>query len=140
MLFTFIAKGWGLSIRCLKNSSSTNTNTAPSQPSDPNPSAGATEQPTNITLSWNCIDPDGDLLTYKIFLGTSSNPPLVAENHTSTTFNSGDLDENTQYYWKVIANDNNGHEITSPIWEFTTASATGFWCSSSRNSYCNLFW
>lgn len=97
-------------------------NQPPSQPSNPNPADGATNVSTTPTLSWTCTDPDGDTLTYDIYFGTSSTPPLVASNHTSSSYNPGTLQYNTTYYWKVVAKDGKGGETAGPIWSFTTLS------------------
>ena len=97
-------------------------NLPPNTPSNPNPANGATGVDVDITLSWSCSDPDGDALTYDIYFGTSSNPPLVKSNHTSTTYNLGTLDYGTTYYWKVVAKDSKGGTTSSPVWSFTTTT------------------
>jgi len=99
------------------------SNTAPEQPSNPDPTDNATDVPIDKTLSWTCTDPDGDSLTYDIYFGTSSNPPLVKQNHTSNTYNPGPLSYNTKYYWKIVAKDGKGGQTSSPVWNFTTESA-----------------
>jgi len=71
-------------------------------------------------LSWSCSDPDGDALKYDIYLGTSVPPPLVMSNHTSTTYDPI-LENNTTYYWKVVAKDGYA-ETEGDIWSFTTVS------------------
>jgi len=80
---------------------------------------GATGVNINPTLSWTCSDPDNDALTYDVYFGTSSNPPLKASGITSTRYNPGTLSYSTTYYWKIIASD--GQATTSgPVWHFTT--------------------
>ena len=83
-------------------------NHLPAAPSNPNPVDNATDVPINVALSWSCSDPDGDSLTYDIYFGTSSNPPLVKSGHTSTLYNPGTLQYNTTYYWKIVAKDGRG--------------------------------
>lgn len=95
-------------------------NNPPNQPSDPNPLNGSIDQPLDLNLSWTCSDPDGDPLTYDVYFGTSNNPPLVADNRTTTTYNPGQLNNNIKYYWKIVAKDNHGASTSGPIWSFNT--------------------
>jgi len=95
-------------------------NNPPNQPTSPNPGNGAINQPTSLTLTWSCSDPDGDPLTYDVYFGTSGNPPLVSGNQTGTGYNPGQLNNSTTYYWKIVAKDNHGASTSSPIWNFTT--------------------
>ena len=95
-------------------------NQPPYTPSNPNPVDGATGVSTNADLSWTCSDPDGDSLTYDVYFGTSSYPPLVSSGQTSTTYNPGTMNSLTTYYWKIKAKDEHGEKTTGPIWDFTT--------------------
>ena len=90
-------------------------NNPPYPPSNPNPTNGATDQPLNLTLTWSCTDPDGDPLTYDVYFGTTINPPLVSGNQSSTNYDSRQLNEMTTYYWKIIAKDNQGTDISSAV-------------------------
>ncbi|MBO8166587.1 MAG: leucine-rich repeat domain-containing protein, partial [Kosmotoga sp.] len=94
----------------------------PEKPSNPNPSNGAQGIGINPTLSWECSDPDGDDLTYDIYFGTSSNPPLKKTGHTSKSYNPGTLSYNTTYYWKIVAKDGKDGETEGPVWSFTTTN------------------
>ena len=63
------------------------------------------------TFSWEqATDPDGDMVTYDLYLDTSENPAaLIAENLTTTSLELlENLDFETQYYWKVVAKDDKG--------------------------------
>jgi len=95
-------------------------NYPPYPPTNPNPSNGATAQPLNLTMTWTCTDPDGDPLTYDVYFGTSTNPPLVSSNQSNTSFNPGNLNTNTTYYWKIVAKDNQGHSTSGSLWNFAT--------------------
>jgi len=100
-------------------------NTPPNTPSAPNPSNHAASVNINADLSWSGEDPDnGDTVTYDIYFGTASNPPLVKSGHTSTSYDPGALSYNTKYYWKIVAKDNYGGTTAGPIWDFTTGSET----------------
>ncbi|MCX6671859.1 MAG: Ig-like domain-containing protein, partial [Euryarchaeota archaeon] len=71
-------------------------------------------------LSWTCSDPDGDPLTYDVYFGVSSSPPLIASNISATTYDPGTLSYETLYYWKIVAWDNHGLSTEGPLWHFTT--------------------
>ena len=95
-------------------------NNPPNQPSNPNPVNGATGRPVNLTMTWTCTDPDGDPLTYDVYFGTNSNPPIASTNRTSASFTPAQLNNNTTYYWKIVAKDNQGHSTSGTVWNFTT--------------------
>ncbi len=99
-----------------------NPNNPPNSPSNPSPSNHATGVSINTDISWDCSDPDGDPLTYDIYFGTTNPPPLKKENHGSNSYNLDTLDYNTKYYWKIVAEDNQGASTQGPIWDFTTSS------------------
>ena len=95
-------------------------NDPPRVPSNPNPADGETNIPVEIIISWIGGDPDGDDVTYDIYFGDSSPPPLVFDNQTSTNYNPGILELYTTYYWQIISWDEQGVSTTGPIWSFTT--------------------
>jgi PKD repeat protein len=64
-----------------------------------------------------------DTLTYDVYFGTSSPPPLAATNEIDPSYIPGILDYSTTYYWKVVSRDGSGTETPGPIWSFTTVSA-----------------
>jgi hypothetical protein len=102
-------------------------NHAPTPPSNPNPANGAIDVPLQPTFSWEAsTDLDKDPITYDFYLGTSSDPPLIASDIADNSFvpyKPGDpnsLDPMTKYYWRVVAKDPYTG-TTSPTWSFTTA-------------------
>ncbi len=97
-------------------------NMAPNTPSSPNPADNATGILTSPALNWTCTDPDEDPLTYDVYFGTATEPPLVSENQGETSYDPGTLDYNTTYYWKIIAQDNQDHSTDGPVWLFSTGS------------------
>lgn len=101
-------------------------NLPPVQPYNPSPPDNATDQPTDVQLSWQCSDPENDPLSYDVYFGDANPPPLVSPMQASPSFDPGSLDFNNQYYWKIIAHDNYWNMTESPLWTFTTL--TGWLC------------
>jgi len=100
-------------------------NQPPYIPSNPSPANGSTGVSVNADLSWQGGDPDtGDTVTYDVYFGTSSSPPIVAHNQTSLTYDPGTLAYDTTYYWKIISWDNHGASTSGPRWQFRTVSQT----------------
>ncbi|MGA8849256.1 MAG: hypothetical protein WB564_05465 [Dehalococcoidia bacterium] len=100
-------------------------NTAPNPPSNPSPIDHATRIPISADLSWTGGDPDpGDTVTYDIYFGTSSSPPLVSNHLSETAYDLATLAYNTKYYWKIVATDNHGASTIGPVWDFTTQTQT----------------
>ncbi|MDP8207312.1 MAG: SUMF1/EgtB/PvdO family nonheme iron enzyme [Candidatus Electryonea clarkiae] len=98
----------------------TTTNEPPSAPSDPSPTEGATGISLSVTLAWLCEDPDDDTLTFDIYFGTTSNPPLIISGFEDIELEQSGLNYETTYYWKVVADDGHEHSTSSVVWSFTT--------------------
>lgn len=98
---------------------------APKAPSNPSPLDGATDVSLYTNLSWSCSDLDDDPLTYDVYFGMTSPPPLVIQGQSKTTFALGPLLPGTTYYWRIAAKDHpliSDPKITDgPLWSFTTA-------------------
>jgi len=101
-------------------------NHPPNPPSSPHPPDAATEQPLNVVLSWSCSDPDsGDALTYDVYFGSDSIPPLVSSGESEKTYDPPEnLEGNQTYYWKIVAMDSHYDQTVGLIWSFTTATDT----------------
>ena len=100
-------------------------NNPPNAPSNPTPADNATGVALLYTnLSWSCSDPDGHSMTYDVYFGTTSTPPLVFSGYDSTNFELGELSSGTTYYWKIVAKDKpptgDSKTTSSPVWKFTT--------------------
>lgn len=105
------------------NSTSTPTNNPPFQPSNPYPQAGATDVNIANTLTWTGGDPDEeDVVTYDVYFGTIPAPPMVSNNQSPVSYNTGTLSYKTNYYWKIIAWDTQGLSTEGSVWRFTTES------------------
>ncbi len=98
------------------------SNRPPHMPSNPYPAHGSTSVNINVDLSWTGGDPDGNPVTYDVYLGTNSTPPKVANNQTATSYDPGTLDLDKTYYWKIIAWDNQSAFTEGPVWWFSTGT------------------
>jgi hypothetical protein len=108
--------GFDVSVTC--------TNNPPNTPSAPSPADGATDQAKDVDLGWTGGDPDaGDTVTYDVYFGDSSPPPLVGDDQVGTSYDPGTLEGGTTYYWKIVARDDHGATAEGPEWDFTTVSA-----------------
>ena len=100
-------------------------NGAPYAPANPSPPHQSINQNINTSLTWVGGDPDGDPVTYAVYLEADDTSPdtLVCPAVTATTCTPSALIGNKTYYWQVIARDNQGHTTTGPVWQFTTRTA-----------------
>jgi len=121
-VWLYVTDNGGAAARVFKTITVGEANRPPYEPSNPYPPHRATEIPIGISLSWSGGDPDGDPVTYDIYFGTSSPPPLIARGHSSSTYRLPKLDYNTKYYWSITASDGKGGFTRSPTWEFTTGA------------------
>ncbi|MHC1625152.1 MAG: C25 family cysteine peptidase [Methermicoccaceae archaeon] len=98
-------------------------NYPPSSPSNPYPADDVTSVDPNVTLSWmECMDPEGDKVYYDVYLKEDEEPDeqdLIAHDLTEPNYDVK-LNENTHYFWKVVAKDEKGLWREGPIWEFYT--------------------
>ncbi len=93
-------------------------NLPPNEPGKPDPSDGETGVDINQDLSWECSDPNGGVIKYDIYFGKTSPPLKVASNITGKSYNPGEMDYKSTYYWKIIAWDDQGATSSGPIWSF----------------------
>lgn len=99
-------------------------NRPPSGPTDPDPPDGSVGVSLTPSLSWAGGDPDGDLLTYTVSLGTQE-PPTVSTVVTEALWSPGALLPHTSYHWLVSASDGLSETIGS-IWSFTTENRSPY--------------
>jgi nitrous oxidase accessory protein NosD len=99
-------------------------NEPPHKPSHPYPPDNATNIYFN-SFSWLGGDPEGDDVTYDIFYGNTTPPPLRKANWTEWHYRPNkNLEFNTTYYWKIRAWDEYGASTEGPLWNFTTIEET----------------
>ncbi|MFX0134198.1 MAG: hypothetical protein ACFFDN_11190 [Candidatus Hodarchaeota archaeon] len=120
-------------------------NNPPYQPSNPNPPNGSTgvgewnnDDPNSGVvivnpLSWSGGDPDGNTVTYHVYLGTSFSN-LVLKWSLPQIGGLFVLNPNTKYYWQVIAEDTHGARTEGPIWNFTTIQNSNTTTTSSSST------
>jgi uncharacterized protein (TIGR02145 family) len=87
----------------------------------------------NSTLSWTCTDPESDPLTFDVYFGTDNLPTQVATGQSETTYDPGTLQYSTQYFWKIVAHDDQGNSTEGAVWSFTTEEEepAGFSCGDA---------
>jgi parallel beta-helix repeat protein len=96
-------------------------NSPPYTPSNEFPANGAVDAEFKRELTWRGGDPDmADRVTYTVRFGTSPYPPVVSEGQTALSFDPGQLDESTTYFWKIQAKDPLSLVANGPTWSFTT--------------------
>jgi phosphatidylserine/phosphatidylglycerophosphate/cardiolipin synthase-like enzyme len=119
------------------------TNYVPFQPQPPGtptnfaPGNGASGISTSVTLNW---DGGNWAHLYDIYLGTTTNPPLIASNRElgspltgqRETFTVSDLTPGTRYYWRIVGKTWAQLTRTGPTWSFTTAGTPPAGDSGSR--------
>ncbi len=102
------------------------SNSVPYPPGNPSPFTGMSGIDLDTILSWSCGDPDDeDTVTYDIYFDTDPNPSYIATINAAgdqilVNWDPGLLEYDTTYYWKIVAEDNNGETTSSPIWYFQT--------------------
>ena len=114
------------------------SNDKPNAPSNPTPADNSTNLGIAPLLQWECTDPEGDPLTYDVYLGTNPNPgaaELVAQDLTVANFNPGILGYVAKYYWKIVAHDDQKGSTSGPIWNFTTMGFTEDFSDGVANNF-----
>jgi len=94
-------------------------NYAPYVPSKPSPSDGEQDVEVDPVLNWLGGDPDGDAVTYKVYLGTRAPLDVVATGLTASSYTPGTLSAGETYYWAIVASDRVS-ETQGPVWSFST--------------------
>ncbi|MCG8581242.1 MAG: hypothetical protein MI866_15075 [Bacteroidales bacterium] len=88
-------------------SKSDDPNMAPDQPVNLLPANGETCESLKPIFSWDASDPEEDVLTYTLWLGTTeSDLSIEKDNLENTRYSPSDnLSLSTKYYWQVEVHD-----------------------------------
>jgi Tol biopolymer transport system component len=99
----------------------------PNTPSNPNPTNNAVDQAVDVTLTWDCSDPDGGSLRYDVFFSIApSSPTLVSDNQSGKSYTPPEpLWYATTYNWRIKATDPEGNFNFGPMWSFSTEYGSG---------------
>jgi hypothetical protein len=95
------------------------TNLPPEVPRGPWPRDSSDGIAAKVKLQWLGHDPDGDTLTWSVYLGTSSSPDSLLAIVTQRNAVTDSLAPGTTYYWRVVASDGIDSTV-GPVWQFTT--------------------
>ena len=99
-------------------------NNPPGVPETPTPGMSTTGIGMMPELTWHASDQDEDALTYDLYIGTTSTPPLFAEDIDTNRYQLMSSGFAVTYFWKVVAKD--AVDATDgPVWSFTTAGNGG---------------
>jgi len=105
-----------------------NSNRPPNAPEPIFPLDNANGVGINNDLFWECLDQDGDLLSYDVYFGSNENDlKLIGESIETTQLSPGILEPSTEYFWKVFARDELGGLSESDIWSFSTSNIVIAW-------------
>ncbi len=120
-------KEHGFSVRCIKFETPPQ-NLPPDTAHSPYPANYQQDVELDPVLSWECSDPDGDPLVYDVYFGMEGGSwPKVASNISEREYDPGLLEENTGYFWVIVAKDDHGHEVFTQPWAFHTGAGTTEW-------------
>ncbi|SIO03396.1 FISUMP domain-containing protein [Chitinophaga niabensis] len=96
-------------------------NTPPAAPVLVTPENGKRLSAASALLTWNAAqDAENDVLVYDVYLDKGRQPVTkVAQSLTGLSFTASPIENNSVYYWKVIARDPSGGEGISQVFSFT---------------------
>lgn len=88
-----------------------------------NPADGASVSETMVELTWEGADPDNvdgfdDIVSYDVFVATSTDLSTVTSNVTSSSFITSAL-ASGNYFWRVETIDSAGNRTSSQVGTFT---------------------
>ena len=115
----------------------------PSAPTLSSPANGATGTAVSMTLAWNS-SAGATSYILQVSKNTTFTEIITHLDLTTTTYALNNLNNNTTYYWRVLAKNSNGSSGWSSVWSFTTVSqistVIGSFNGSSVSSGILLTW
>lgn len=99
----------------------------PSKATTPDPADDAIAVAIDKTLSW--VD-GGGATSYDVYFGESSGSLTSIGNQAGTSYDPGELDPETEYFWRIDSVNDNG-TTTGDEWSFTTVGS-----AVSRKATC----
>ena len=72
----------------------------------------------SVTLKSTATDPEGQALTFEVYLGTSASNLSKIATVNRPEYTVTNLRPGQTYYWKVVVSDGN-NSVESPVWRFT---------------------
>ncbi len=111
----------------------------PSCVSTSSPTSGSTGISSATTISWTAGT--GNPISYDVYFGTSSTPPLVSTSQIGTTYTpTAALAFNSVYYYKVVPKNAIGSATGCSVNSFTTAPIINYNVARSTGiSYTSIF-
>ena len=95
---------------------SLNDTTVLEQASLPNPPDNGIDVLLDVIPSWTS---DLDAIIYEIYFGKTVQPQFIQKQY-EMTYDTGPLEPNTQYYWRIDSIDNFQNRTTGNTWTFKT--------------------
>ena len=97
-------------------------NSPPSIPQLLTPADNSVDQPTSVTLTWSCTDPDpGDSLKlkFKLIVKNSLNNTVFEKSDIKTkSYVLDNLNFGVTYFWQIVANDTVNPDVYSAVKQF----------------------
>jgi hypothetical protein len=90
-------------------------------PSNPYPANRASNIPAITEFNWTYVDSVSDSVFFDFCIGKTSPPPILKSRLTDPEYEPGALTSGNKHYWRVIAYNNAGDSVVSPVWSFTTS-------------------
>ncbi|MBN2020096.1 MAG: lamin tail domain-containing protein, partial [Sedimentisphaerales bacterium] len=109
----YVSDDWAIAAIEIK----TAVGTSPAgQASSPIPANGTTDVDTSTDLNWTA----GSGATLHDVYFDTVNPPTFRASQTSTTFDTGIMNIDTVYYWRIDEKNASGATTKGTLWSFTT--------------------